>query len=315
MLRAAATLKAQNAASPILIGEGRQIRQLASEHDIDFDPVSILDPAQHAYFDELVEAVVNGPRKLSEPIAQRLIRKPLMYGAALVRAGKAHAMIAGASVPTSKVLEAGLMIIGAQEGIETPSSYFLMRLPAGTATKARSIIFADCAVNVNPSAEQLADIAIATAASAHRVLDEEPRVAMLSFSSKGSARHELVDKVAQAAALATQKRPDLKIDGEFQFDTAFDPRVAKLKLGTENRVAGQANVFIFPDLNSGNVGYKIAQYLAKAEAIGPMLQGFARPIADLSRGATADDIIKTARLLATAQFKNESVLQKPEPVQ
>ncbi len=298
MVRAARILVEQNIACPILTGEREQILAAANAIDCPLDGIRIEDPQRDSNnMERYVAHCADGPRKLKPAIAQRLLRKTLMYSAMMVRSGDAHAMIAGSSAPTARVIEAGLMMIGAEESVSTPSSYFLMSLPGSEATHAQRLVFADCAVNVNPNAEQLADIACSTAQNAKLLLDDVPRVALLSFSSKGSAQHEMIDKVRQAVDLARARLPDILIDGELQFDAAFDARTASLKLKDAGSVAGRANVFIFPDLNAGNIGYKITQYLAGAQAIGPILQGFAKPISDLSRGATVDDIVKTTTVL------------------
>jgi phosphate acetyltransferase len=229
--------------------------------------------------------------KMTEAMAARLLRKPLYLAASMVAAGNAAAMVAGAINPTARVIEAGEMMIGLAPGFAKPSSYFLMQWPE------RRLIFADCAVNVQPTAEQLADIAIASAASAARILGEEPRLAMLSFSTKGSGNHPDTDKVIAALKMVRQRHPEILIDGELQGDAALSSSVAQRKMAEVGDVAGRANVLIFPDLDAGNIAYKLTQQLSGCRAIGPILQGFAKPISDLSRGASVEDIVDTASLL------------------
>jgi phosphate acetyltransferase len=229
--------------------------------------------------------------KLNDHTAARLLSKPLARAGAALAIGQADAMLAGVENTTGKVIEAALMTIGLAPGIQTPSSYFLMQWPD------RQLIFADCAVNAEPSAEQLADIARATEKSAREILEETPRLAFLSFSTAGSAKHARVDKVAAAVAIIRKENLEIVADGEMQVDAALSLAVAKRKLGRDSEVGGRANVLIFPDLDSGNIAYKIAQYLGGAQSIGPVLQGFAKPVSDLSRGASVDDIVATATLL------------------
>ena len=238
-----------------------------------------------------VKALLTRREKLSDAMAERLLGRPLYRAAAMLAAGDVDAMLAGAMSSTARVIEAAMMTVGLKPGMSLPSSFFLMQWPD------RHLIFADCAVNPQPTASELADIAIATAASARQLTDEAPRVALLSFSTHGSGRHPDAEKIAEALRLVQTRVPDLLIDGELQADAALDPAIAARKLRRHSEVAGRANVLIFPDLNSGNISYKLVQQLGGGAAIGPILQGFAKPVSDLSRGASVEDIVSTAILL------------------
>jgi phosphate acetyltransferase len=298
VVAAATRLRDQHLARPTLLGDIAALRTIASGLKVSLDEIEVVDPGGDARLQKYAAALANARDSLTPAMATRLVSRPLYFGGMMVRQGDADVMVAGCANPTRRVIEAGLMTVGLAQGITLPSSYFLMIVPDFLRQGPKPFVFADCAVNADPSASELADIAIASSRSAEALLGEPPRVAMLSFSTKGSAQHARVEKVREALNLVRRREPALAIDGEFQADAAVVPSVAQTKVKEQSAVAGQANVLIFPDLDSGNIAYKLTQWVGGAQAIGPFLQGFARPISDLSRGASVDDIVTTCAVVA-----------------
>ncbi|MGM0419371.1 MAG: phosphate acetyltransferase [Bacillota bacterium] len=300
ILEAASYISKKKIADIILLGNEDEILTQAHGSNFDLELCRILDPNLSSELQgELIELLydLRKEKGLSQSEAKNLARNPLYYGTLLVKAGEADGMVAGAANPTGDVLKPAFQVIKTAPGISSVSGAFVMILPDKSFGAEGIMIMADCAVNPEVDADTLGEIAVASGRTARRLAGIEPKIAMLSFSTKGSADHPLVDKVKQATAKAKELDPDLSIDGEMQADAALVSAVAERK-APESKVAGQANVLIFPDLQSGNIGYKLVQRLAGAEAVGPIIQGLDKPVNDLSRGCSVDDIINLTAITA-----------------
>ena len=293
-------------AYPILVGNKDEIINKSKELDVDLSGVEIIDPNESDNLNKYITAFYELRKKkgMSMEKADKIVRDPLYFGTMMVKLDDADGMVSGAVHTTGDLLRPGLQIIKTAPGVSVVSSFFIMQVPGSTYGEEGLLLFGDCAVNPNPTEEQLAAIAIATAETAKTLCKMKPKVAMLSFSTMGSADSELVDKVRNATQKAQELRPDLDIDGELQLDAAIVKKVADQK-APDSKVAGKANVLVFPDLQSGNIGYKLVQRFANADAIGPICQGFAKPINDLSRGCSADDIVNVVALTAVQAQTNK----------
>ncbi len=291
VLLAASRLAQEGFMEPVLIGKIGEINQLAQEKKADITNCTLIDPHSYAHMDQMIDAFVerrNG--KASKEEAATIITDENFFGTMLVHLDKADGLVSGAAHSTSDTVRPALQIIKTKEGIQKTSGVFVM------VRGDEKYIFADCAINIAPTSEDLAEIAVESARTA-TLFDVEPRVAMLSFSTKGSAQSEETERVIQAVHIAKEKDPSLLIDGEFQFDAAFVPEVAAKK-APESEMKGDATVFVFPSLEAGNIGYKLTERLAGFEAVGPILQGLNKPVNDLSRGCSEEDVYKLALITA-----------------
>lgn len=288
-LQAVQKLLSERICLPILVGNSDKICAVAENYSISLEHIPIIEPEKSFFFQEFSDSFFEKRKTkgITSELAESFIRQPLFFAGMMLDSGKIDACVAGSLSTTGDVLRAGIQTIGLADGNSTVSSFFLMIFPNQT------LAYADCGVVPNPNVEQLADIAISTARNFEKLTHTKSKIAMLSFSTKGSAEHESITKVRQATAFVRKRSPELIVDGELQFDAAFIPSVAQRK-APDSLVAGQANVFIFPDLNSGNIAYKITERLGGAQAIGPIVQGLKKPFLDLSRGCSSDDIVMSA---------------------
>jgi len=301
MLFAAQQVVEQGLANVVILGNPDEIKSAAAAKGVSLEGVELLEPAKSpklaTYVDALVE--LRKSKGLTKDEAQKLLTSSdnLYYAGMMVRLGDAGGEVAGATSTTGNVLKAAFQTVGTAPGIKTVSSFFLMITKTPTFGENGILLFADCAVNPNPDAQALAEIAVATARNCVSFLDVQARVAMLSFSTKGSATHADVDKVLKAIEIAKGIDPTLQIDGELQADAALLPKVGEKK-APGSMVAGKANVLIFPDLDAGNIAYKLVERVAGAEAVGPIIQGLAKPVNDLSRGCSVEDIVNVVAITA-----------------
>ncbi len=306
ILRAALRVRETGVAVPILVGETGGVSAAAERIGASLEGISIVDHTDEEKSNRFAEEYAKVNPDMPTRAIKRMLRNPLNYAAMMVRFGEADCMVAGLSYTTGEVIMASEMIIGLAEGISTVSSMGILDVPGYQGPENNLLAIADCAVCAFPGPQELADIAISTADTVRKLLGWEPRVALLSFSTKGSASHERVDMVLEALEMVLGRRPDVLIDGELQLDAAIVPEVAVKKAPEGSPVAGRANVLIFPSLEAGNIGVKLVQQFAHAMAYGPLLQGFAKPVCDLSRGAPVEEIVGAITLTAVrAQTEKE----------
>lgn len=291
IIRAAKRVLDLGVAHPVLVGNPDKVAAFGNELGVSLEGFEIADNTDEAVCSEIISAYLAVSREFSEKTLRRKFKDPLNFAAAMVKAGKADCLAAGYSHTTGDVIYASQVFIGMEKGISTVSSMGIVDIPTFKTSEGNLLAITDCAVCPAPDSSELSDIAISSASTMKQLLNWEPRVAMLAFSTKGSAAHESVDKVIEAVKICNERRPDLYIDGEFQLDAAIIPAAAAKKVHEKSNVAGRANIIVFPDLNAGNIGVKCIQIFGNCLAYGPLLQGFEKPVTDFSRSAPIDEIV------------------------
>ncbi len=290
-IKTAIHVKNEGIASPVLVGDKAKIEAFAAGKGLSLEGIEIAEPASSEHLQEFANMLYEKRKKkgMTEEEALEMCKTPIFFAGFMLEKQLVKVVVGGNVSSTGDIIRASLFTVGTAPGISIVSSFFIM------VKEDRMLCFGDCAVNPNPDSKQLADIAISSARNFKAITGQEPRIAMLSFSTNGSASHELVDKVKEATALVREKAPDLPTDGEMQLDAAIIPSIGERKF-PGSQVAGKANVLIFPDLNAGNIGYKLTERLAGYEAVGPIVQGLAKPYCDLSRGCSVDDMVNVTAI-------------------
>lgn len=299
VLQAAEKIVKEGFAKVILIGTEGEVKQLATEHNIDVQGATIVDPDTSDQYDNYVNTFyeLRKAKGMTLDQAKEMLHNKVYFGMMMVKCGDADGLVSGAAHSTADTLRPALQILKTAEGTKLVSAFFLMVVPNCEYGEQGTFVFSDAGLNENPDSEQLSEIAISSAKSFEQLVEKDAKVAMLSYSTYGSAKSELVDKVVAATKLVKEKAPELQVDGELQLDAAIVKSIGEKK-APGSKVAGSANTLIFPDLNAGNIGYKLTQRLAKAEAYGPLCQGIAKPVNDLSRGCSSDDIVGVVAITA-----------------